>query len=59
MGEATWIVLDMCGAVDGAGDGIELAEIRKLFQRLEQDTVSPDTVRYTVTCKCGVGSIPK
>lgn len=41
------------------GDGIELAEILKLIQRLEQDTVSPDTVRYTVTCKCGVGSIPK
>jgi hypothetical protein len=51
--------MDLRGEVDGAGDGIELTEIKKLFQRLEQDTVGPDTVRDTVTCKCGVGSIPK
>ncbi len=41
------------------GDGVELAKILKLDQILKHDTVSPDTARYTVTYKSGMGSIPK
>ncbi|WP_139216627.1 hypothetical protein [Sphingomonas sp. NFR04] len=45
------MLLDVCGEVDGAGDGVELTEIRKLNQRFKQGTVNLDTVRYTVNAK--------
>jgi hypothetical protein len=50
---------DDCGCVDGAGDGVELTKISILLQRLAPDTVSRDTVRYTVILESWVGSIPQ
>jgi hypothetical protein len=46
-----WTLLDVCGEVDGAGDGVELTEIQQLNQCIKQDAVNLDAVRYTVNAK--------